>query len=126
MQMKIVYIAHPIGGDVEGNLKRIREIVLSINQSNPNVVPFVPYYADVVSMDDSNPEHRKRGIRNDMAILSRKGMVDEMWLFGHTISNGMRQEVYTALHFKIPIVASTSELHRELEALKSNYQKSNP
>jgi len=24
--MKIVYIAHPVGGDVEGNLKKIAEI----------------------------------------------------------------------------------------------------
>lgn len=61
--MKIAYIAHPVGGDVENNLTLIREIVLKINLEEEDVVPFVPYYSDVVSMDDSNPEQRARGLK---------------------------------------------------------------
>ena len=66
--MKIVYICHPISGDIEGNLKSIRNIVRYINISYPDVIPFVPYYADIVSMD-------------------------ELWVFGDRVSCGMQGEI---------------------------------
>ena len=108
--MKIVYIAHPIGGDVENNLKSIREIVREINLKEPEIVPFVPYYADVVSMDDSIEEERDRGIKNDLAILKKPGMVDELRLYGPRISLGMLQEIKVALNMGIPIVATSRKM----------------
>ena len=104
--MVIAYIAHPISGDVDGNLKKIREIVRHINLTEPDVVPFVPYYADIVSMDDSVPEERARGIQNDMAILL-SGMVSELRLYGDRISAGMKAEIEIAKGMKIPIVVKS-------------------
>ncbi len=119
--MKIIYIAHPIGGDVEANLFKISQIVRSLNLSYPNIVPFVPYYVDVIALKDSNPDERARGIKNGLAILGRKGAVDEIWLYGNTISAGMRQEIITAWENNIPVVCSTADLHLELETIKKNY-----
>jgi hypothetical protein len=101
--MKIVYIAHPISGDLEGNLSDLRRIVRKINLENANVVPFVPYYVDIVSLDDNNPEERARGITNDTAIL-RSGVVNEMWLTGPKISKGMQAEKEIADEMNIPVV----------------------
>lgn len=95
--MKIVYIAHPIGGNVEENLSDLRRIVRLINLRSPDVVPFVPYYSDVVSLNDNIPEERGRGIKNDREILKRgRNFIDELWLTGERISDGMKAEATLA------------------------------
>jgi hypothetical protein len=108
--MKIVYIAHPIGGDVEANLADLRRIIRKINmQPGAGVVPFVPYYADVVSLDDSNPDERARGMENGRRVIS-SGIVDEMWLTGPRISPGMEQERDLAERLGIRVVDFTGLL----------------
>lgn len=106
--MKIIYIAHPISGDVEGNLKDIRRIVRRINLEYPDVVPMVPYYVDCVSLDDSVLKERERGIKNDTEIISRK-IPDEMWLTGNRISSGMQHEKELAEKLGIIVVDKTEE-----------------
>lgn len=101
--MKICYIAHPIGGDIEKNLADLRRIVRKLNLERPLVVPFVPYYADIVSLNDDVFAERERGIKNDMAILA-SGVVDEVWLTGDRISNGMASEKELADKLGIPVV----------------------
>ena len=105
--MKIIYIAHPIGAPtkegIEANLTDLRRIVRKINLEHLDVVPFVPYYADIVSMDDNVFAERERGIKNDKAILE-SGIVDELWLTGDRISNGMLSEQHIALIEMIPVI----------------------
>jgi hypothetical protein len=111
--MKIVYIAHPISGDIKGNLEKIRQIVREINLNEPDVVPFAPYWIDCHALDDTIPAERERGIKNDHEFLTR-GFIDEMWLFGDRISNGMSHEVAIALKQRIPVISQT-------EATKCNH-----
>ena len=66
--MIVAYIAHPIGGDVINNLKKIEAIGRQINLSEPNVIPFAHYYFDCNTLDDNNQEERERGIKNDIVI----------------------------------------------------------
>lgn len=106
--MRIAYIAHPISGNIEENLKSIREIVRYININEPDTVPFVPYYADVVSLDDNNPEERKRGIKNDKRLLE-SGIIDQVRLYGKTISKGMWEEIRIADRENIDVVPMTEE-----------------
>lgn len=101
--MRICYICHPISGDVEGNLAKIRRIVRGINLSEPDVVPFVPYYADCVSLNDTDPTHRERGIRNDIEFFRRRSF-DELWVYGDRISKGMLAEINLADEHGIPVV----------------------
>lgn len=107
--MKVCYLAHPIGGDVKGNLYKLREIVRSVNLEYPDVVPFAPYYADVVSLDDNVPSERERGIKNDLYIL-KSGIVQELWLYGNRISNGMAGEIEVAKEIGIKIVPMSKEI----------------
>lgn len=109
--MKIAYIAHPVGGDVENNLTLIREIVLKINLEEEDVVPFVPYYSDVVSMDDSNPEQRARGIKNNIHLLQ---FCDELRLYGDRISEGMCLEIAKAIELGIPIKIYSDNITKDL------------
>ena len=119
--MKIVYIAHPIGGDVVGNLEKITSIVRNINRTQPNIVPLVPYYADCLALDDTNPEERARGLQNGQAIL-KSDAIDELWLFGDRISDGMLREICTAALRDIPIIPKTQATADALEVEETKEQ----
>jgi hypothetical protein len=111
--MKICYIAHPIGGDVKNNIKKVLEICRHINLNTSNVVPFVPYLSDLYCLDDNSPAERERCLKNGLFML-KKGFIDEIWLYGDRISNGMRSEIEICRQVGIKIVPKTSETLREL------------
>jgi len=106
--MKIAYIAHPVGGDVKGNIKKIIAIARHINLTEPDVVPFVPYLIDLYSLDDNVPSERQRGIKNSIAVFDRY-IIDEVRLYGTRISEGMEFEIGDAISRKIPIIPMTPE-----------------
>lgn len=101
--MKIVYIAHPISGDIKGNLEKIRLIARRIMMTDPNIVAFAPYWFDCHVLNDDIPEERQRGIDNDIEFFNRK-FIDEVWLFGDRISNGMQAEIQLAQKLGIPVI----------------------
>lgn len=123
--MKIAYIAHPVSGDVKGNIEKIIAIVRHINLAEPDTVPLVPYLADLYALDDDNPDERERGISNGIAII-RSGMLSELRLYGSRISNGMEYEIGLAEHHGIPIknftTRSTVYLSNGTVILPDNYE----
>lgn len=56
MKKKIIYIAHPIGGDIKGNLEKVGEIYRHLSLYRPDVIPFAPYIATIACLDDSVPQ----------------------------------------------------------------------
>lgn len=104
--MKIIFISHPIGGDVMLNLSRIMDIVREINKTMPDIVPLAPYFADVLAMNDNDPEERARGLKNGLSVIE-SGMVDELWLYGNRISEGMQMEIDAAKKKGIPVVGKS-------------------
>ena len=106
--MKIIYIAHPVSGDVNGNIIKIISIVREINMMCPDVVQLVPYLADLYALDDNVPNERQRGIKNDIAVL-KSGLINEVWLYGDKISTGMQEEIKLAKELNIPIKAMSKE-----------------
>lgn len=119
--MKLIYIAHPVGGDVDKNIRRIIGIVRDINRSESGIVPFVPYMADLMALDDDNIRERSRGLQNGHIIISRS-QIDECRVYGNMISSGMRREIMAFLNRGIPIKimnpkleAEFNELHKKLK-----------
>mgnify|MGYP002682114808 CR=1 FL=1 len=111
--MKIVYIAHPLSGDIEGNLSKVSDIIRYINLTEPDILPFAHYFVDCHALDDTIPEERERGIKNDIALL-KAGFINEVWLYGDRISNGMRHEIELAESLNIPVIPkspSTKHFH---------------
>lgn len=103
--MKIVYIAHPISGNVKDNLARIASIVKMINLTFDDIVPFVPYYSDLMALDDSIPAQRERGIQNNKVLLP---LAHELWVFGNWLdSKGVKQEIELAKSLNIPVKFKT-------------------
>jgi hypothetical protein len=115
--MRIIYLAHPISGDVEGNIKKILKIVRDINLTEPDVFPFAHYLVDCQALDDTVPKERARGIKNDIAIFQKKGFLDEVRLYGNRISYGMKCEIELARANNIPIIAMTEETKLDLGSL---------
>lgn len=116
--MKIVYIAHPISGDITGNLEKIRKIVRHINLFEPDVVPFAHYWLDCHALDDNIPEERERGIKNDVALMNA-GFITEVRLYGDKISTGMKHEIELADKLGIPVIAKTKETSAALQIIQS-------
>jgi hypothetical protein len=103
---KIVYIAHPIGGDVQGNVKKLQKIYREISLNETMVTPFIPYIASVQSLDDSNPAERNIGFEHNYSLFDRK-VIDEVWLYGPHISAGMQIEIQWAINRGIPVISKT-------------------
>ena len=97
-----VYICHPIKGDKRRNIEKIIKIVRKINLTMPNVIPLTNYIADCLSLDDNVEAERQRGLYNDRKLIEN-GIVDELWVFGDTISEGMQMEIELARKMGIPI-----------------------
>lgn len=114
--MKVVYICHPVSGDVKGNIKRIKKICRSINLEHNNIIPFVPYMIDILALDDDIPTERKRGIKNNTFLLEN-GYVDEVWVYGHKLSSGMQTEIEIALNELIPVKCMEDKLKELVEDL---------
>jgi len=112
--MKICYIAHPISGDIKGNLEKIRKIARQINLEEPDTVPFAHYYLDCFALNDDVPEERERGIKNDIELMKR-GFIDEVRLYGDKVSKGMAAEMLLAKELGILVVAMTSETTEALQ-----------
>lgn len=109
-QKRIAYVAHPIAGDVFVNLQHLGMVLRSINLLHPTVVPFCPYFADCVVLNDDALIERKRGMQNGQFIL-RSGIVDELWLTGDRVSAGMAQEADLAKKLGIPVLDYVGVFH---------------
>lgn len=111
--MIIIYVAHPIGGDVLGNIQLVEIECSKIFSDRPEVVPIAPYLFALKFLDDNNPSDRLRGVMMNKEYFTR-GFIDELWLFGSRLSAGMWEEVQWARELGIPVVPMTDETHLDL------------
>ena len=112
--MKIAYIAHPIAGDVKGNIAKVLKIVREINLTEPDTVAFAHYIVDLHALDDNTPEERERGIKNDTALI-KAGFITECRLYGDRISSGMQDEIDLFRSLGVEIIPMTKETKKCLK-----------
>ncbi len=112
--MKTVFVGHPIGGDVQGNVKKVLEICEQIHTKD--IIPVAPYLVSLQYLDDGVIEDRQLGVEANLECF-RRGYVDELWLFGDRISPGMKEEIAIAKKHNVFIVAKTEGTKKALEAL---------
>lgn len=112
--MKTVFIAHPIAGDIKENIRRVFDICKKVHTKD--IVPVAPYVVSLHYLDDDTPEDRQLGIDANLEAFHRK-YIDELWLFGDRISNGMRKEIELARELNIPIVPQTKGTKRDFATL---------
>jgi hypothetical protein len=92
--MKKVYVAHPLRGDVEGNIKKVTEIC----QSLTNVIPLSPLHAFGFLDPTGDQFHAMQ------CCLSLLSTADELWVHGEWWkSEGCQAEMSFAGCRGIPI-----------------------
>ena len=85
--MKKVYICSPLGGNVKENLAQVQKYTkYALMCGTAPVVPH--FYAEC--LDDNNPKDREIGLAAGMSLL---WLCDEVWVFGDTVTEGMRAEL---------------------------------
>ncbi|HYE22786.1 MAG TPA: hypothetical protein VD998_04325 [Verrucomicrobiae bacterium] len=107
--MLIVYVAHPIGGNVTVNMASVKAIVDRMFNDRPEVYPIAPYLFALERLDDSKAEDRRRGIAINKLYFDRR-FIDEVWLFGNRVSSGMWEEVRWARRLRIPVVPMNNKV----------------
>lgn len=111
---KTVYIAHPVGGDVKNNAKKILKICHRVHTRR--TIPVAPYLVSIQYLNDDFKRDRQLGIDANLEYFKRK-IIDEVWLFGPKISTGMREEIILARKLGIPVVPKTKETKKEYKKL---------
>ena len=95
--MKKVYIAAPLGGDVPGNIDRAMEYAEYVFKCG--AAPVVPHFYALI-LDDSDPAQRELGMKAARSLL---WFCDEVFVFGETVSRGMKAEIKLAKALNIKI-----------------------
>jgi len=113
---KIVFIAHPIKGDIEKNVEDVLKICSEIVATEKNVIPFAPYLQTLLYLDDGIKEERELGMKYNAEFFKRRAF-DELWLTGDDITSGMLVEIRLAKKFKIPIKIRTLKLKKKLDEI---------
>lgn len=103
--MKVVYIAHPIGGDVARNIRRVELILEYYLKLRGNVFPIAPYLHACRYLEDQRPDDRARAFVVNGRYFAG-GVVDELWVCGEK-SEGVREEMEMAMYANIPVVFVT-------------------
>jgi hypothetical protein len=91
--MKVIYLAHPVSGDVAGNLAEARRWIRWIYDNVPGIAIVATWITECEVLDDGNPEHRKMGLQHDVAVVGR---CDAILLVGPKFSTGMQAELIAA------------------------------
>ena len=112
--MKTVFVAHPIAGDIEGNMKKVLAICEQIHTKE--IIPVAPYLVSLQYLNDEVVEDRQLGIDANHECFRRR-YVDELWLFGDRISEGMKGEILLAREMDIPVVPKTEGTKNDLAKL---------
>lgn len=95
--MKCVYICAPLGGNTEESLKKVRRYAeYALRCGTAPVVPH--FYAEC--LDDAKPAEREKGMSAGLALL---WLSDEMWIFGDTVTGGMRNEIQFCKNLNIRV-----------------------
>ena len=93
--MKKVYICAPLGGDVEGKLERVKRYTRYALMCG--TAPVVPHFY-ALCLNDDNQKEREIGLAAGLGML---WFCDELWVFGQTVTEGMKQEIQFCKHLNI-------------------------
>ena len=95
--MRKVYVCAPLGGNIEQNLKKVKTYTeYALRCGTAPVVPH--FYAEC--LDDNDPKDREIGLAAGLSLL---WFCDELWLFGDTVTDGMKNELQFCKNLNISI-----------------------
>jgi len=96
--MKLVYIVSPYAGDIEENIRKARAYCRYACECG--YIPIAVHLLFPTFLQEDVPEEREKGIQMGVKLIER---CDAVWVFGNTISKGMRREIDAAEQIGVPI-----------------------
>ncbi len=112
---KTVFVAHAMSGDIEGNTRKVLSICKALHSKG--IVPIFPSL--IWRQYLGNTPGDKQLARLVNIEYFRRGIIDEMWIYGISISQGIKDEIKLALENNIPVIAKSVRLKQELIELLS-------
>jgi len=94
----LVFICSPFSGDTDRNTARTQRYCRFAYAQG--TVPFAPHLHNTQFLEEDIPEEREAGIALGLEAMKR---VDEVWLFGNELTEGMKSELRSAHQMKIPV-----------------------
>jgi len=102
----IVFVAHPVSGDVTANLAKARSVIRKLEEEHPKHTFVAPWILSCENWDDGNVAEREQQIQRGLRVLE---MCDELWLCGSKVSAGMLRETAHAIQHKLVLKDLTTE-----------------
>ncbi len=110
---KKVYICAPLGGNVEGNIKKAQKYTLFALRSG--VAPVTPHFY-ALCLNDRVKADRELGRSAGMSLL---WFCDELWVFGDIVTEGMKEEIRFCKNLNVKIrKIKESEINKVLGGKK--------
>ena len=95
--MRKVYIRAPLGGNIQENLKKVKQYArFALLCGTAPVVPH--FYA--LCLNDNIPKEREIGMSAGLSLL---WLCDELWIFGNEETEGMRAEIQFCKNLNVRI-----------------------
>ena len=94
--MRKVYICAPLGGNIQKNLKKVKQYARFALLCGP--APVVPHFY-ALCLNDNLPKEREIGMAAGLSLL---WFCDEMWIFGDEVTESMKAEMQLCKSLKIP------------------------
>lgn len=100
---RLFFMAHPVGGDVAGNLARAKRWLVYLFLHYHEIVVVAPWITDleILPLGDAVAEERERGIQRNLVTLGR---CDGIILCGGRVSAGMERELVAARILALDII----------------------
>lgn len=113
--MKLVFLAHPVSGDIEGNMKSMKQWARLAVQEG--LVPMAPYFLLTQILDDQIAEERGLGMMMGQAVIE---ICDLVWVCGEHVTAGMTSDLRKARAWNVRVIYKADS---ELEKLKCGENK---
>ena len=101
--MQLIYICSPLRGDIDANRAMAMEHCEYVYEEGH--YPIAPH-AQLSWLDDDDERDRAGGLEAGIGVLRE---CDAVWVFGDTISEGMRAEIAEARRRGVEVVYMAGE-----------------
>lgn len=90
---QVAWLIHPLKGDIAGNIARAKRWLQFLIRTFPGLDFEAGWILWVEVLNDADPVERERGLKFCEGMIRR---LDEVWVAGGAISEGMEREIRVA------------------------------
>ena len=116
---KKIYVCSALRGDVENNIEKAKAYCAYLVKEH-GAIPVAPHIYFTQFLDDNIPEEREFGMNAGLSLLSG---CDELWYFGDSVSEGMRNEICYATEHGIPVRFVPSHYYESYLERSNTYEE---